>query len=219
MADGGSTDATLEILRAAADIDLVLDSRPDNGIYDAMNRALSLATGEYYVVLGADDLLYSDAIDWMSQSVEMLEPPDLVVFGVRFGDELRVGRWCPDRAWLGSSHVVTAHSVGMLVRRSIHDVVGKYSLSYPLCADALFIKRVSVIPRVNVVISPHFVGEFGLSGASNSNTARGLCEGYLIQLSTERSPVLQTLIFVLRLLKNLSRIYREAKCLSTKEAF
>jgi glycosyltransferase involved in cell wall biosynthesis len=47
IADGGSTDGTLSILGKIDDLAIVLSSEPDFGIYDALNRAISLASGEY----------------------------------------------------------------------------------------------------------------------------------------------------------------------------
>lgn len=212
VADGGSEDATLRLLQQANDLNIVLDSRPDHGIYDALNRALGMATGDYYMVLGSDDVLYPDAVERMHQALMQPDIPDVVVFGVDFGAQRRAAYWRTDRGWLGASHVVTAHSVGMLIRRSLHKRVGDYSLSYPLAADALFIKKIAALPGIKVSLSEHVAGRFNLDGASNSRTARGLCEGYLIQLNTERSVLLQTTIFVLRLLKNLRRIRRENQC-------
>lgn len=54
VVDGGSTDGTLELVgRAAHAVRLV--SRPDHGIYDAFNRGLSLARGEWVAYLNSDD--------------------------------------------------------------------------------------------------------------------------------------------------------------------
>ena len=55
--DGGSTDGSLDILKRYEDrLDLWL-SEPDRGIFDAMNKALDLARGEWIYFLGADDRL------------------------------------------------------------------------------------------------------------------------------------------------------------------
>jgi len=55
--DGGSTDGTVDLLRRYDDRIDHWVSEPDQGIYDAMNKALKLARGEWVYFLGADDVL------------------------------------------------------------------------------------------------------------------------------------------------------------------
>lgn len=55
--DGTSTDGTMGFLRGLGDARLRAESRPDGGIYDAMNLAAARATGDYLLFLGADDRL------------------------------------------------------------------------------------------------------------------------------------------------------------------
>jgi glycosyltransferase involved in cell wall biosynthesis len=54
--DGGSTDDTLEILQANQQL-AYWRSEPDRGIYDAMNKAIKHAKGDWLLFLGADDTL------------------------------------------------------------------------------------------------------------------------------------------------------------------
>lgn len=54
--DGGSQDATLEVLRAH-EADLRWVSEPDRGVYDAMNKGIARTTGRYLYFLGAGDCL------------------------------------------------------------------------------------------------------------------------------------------------------------------
>ena len=65
--DGASKDATLAIAekyRAQSPHEIVIQSEPDRGLYDAMNKGLQKATGDYVVFLNAGDSLYaSDTID------------------------------------------------------------------------------------------------------------------------------------------------------------
>ena len=55
--DGASTDGSVEWLRGLGDPRVKLESRPDGGIYDAMNQAARRAAGAYVLFLGADDRL------------------------------------------------------------------------------------------------------------------------------------------------------------------
>lgn len=57
VVDGGSTDGTLSVLNEYSKDISVLISEPDKGIYDAMNKVCSLATGDWLIFLGCDDVL------------------------------------------------------------------------------------------------------------------------------------------------------------------
>jgi glycosyltransferase involved in cell wall biosynthesis len=57
IVDGASTDGTVSWLAANRHRLAAYCSEPDNGIYEAMNKAVALATGDWVLFLGADDLL------------------------------------------------------------------------------------------------------------------------------------------------------------------
>ncbi len=59
VVDGGSKDATLEILKENNDIIKKWISEPDLGIYDAMNKGVKMASGDFLYFLGYDDELYN----------------------------------------------------------------------------------------------------------------------------------------------------------------
>lgn len=58
--DGGSTDNTLQILSKQTNKISKWISEPDNGIYDAMNKGLKIANGEWCIFMGADDVFYNE---------------------------------------------------------------------------------------------------------------------------------------------------------------
>ena len=55
IVDGGSTDGTLELLEQCLHEDALFLSEPDNGMYDAINKGLRLASGDVIGLLHSDD--------------------------------------------------------------------------------------------------------------------------------------------------------------------
>ncbi|MBP5501865.1 MAG: glycosyltransferase [Bacteroidales bacterium] len=62
VVDGGSTDGTIDILNSYKKNISTLISEPDHGIYDAMNKGISLATGDFVVFINSGDKFSSDDI-------------------------------------------------------------------------------------------------------------------------------------------------------------
>ena len=81
IVDGGSTDGTLDIIRKYdAKIDRWI-SEPDKGIADAMNKGLSLATGDYILFLHSDDYLLNSGV--LEQAAGFLTKPyDIVMYDI-----------------------------------------------------------------------------------------------------------------------------------------
>ncbi|MDP8984381.1 MAG: glycosyltransferase [Pseudomonadota bacterium] len=209
IVDGGSGDGTWGLVESHRDIVTLAIREPDHGLYDALNKGIRASSTDFYVVLGADDTLNPDAIEHFKR-VAGSSGADVVVAAVSADGKVRRG-YHRDRAWLGHSAMVTSHSVGMLVRKILHDRFGYYSLRYPILADGYFIKRVCTADDVKVVQADFIAGEFGFHGASNRNLSRVLCESWQIQLETGENKVVQYLLFQCRLLRNLPRLlFRES---------
>lgn len=207
VVDGASTDGTVDMIKDSADVVTRWVSEPDAGLYDAMNKGLALATGEYVVFFGADDRLYPHALRAMEEWVEAQPTrPDFIVADVELGDSMRRG-YRPGWRWLGPGACVSSHSVGMLVRREVMMKLGGFSPRYPQCADGLLIKQLISGPYAGVS-APVVMGRFTLGGISNTHAEQGLKEGYLIQLETGENRVLQWLLYRLRLIKNAPRLRR-----------
>jgi hypothetical protein len=85
----------------------------------------------------------------------------------------------------------------------MHQQFGFYSFRYPVLADWHFIKRAMSSAHVRIKGADFVAGEFSLSGLSNNNRVRALSELWLVQRETGESPILQYLLFQLRLLYRL----------------
>jgi glycosyltransferase involved in cell wall biosynthesis len=205
--DGGSKDGTQDIVAAAADIVTYSRSEPDNGFFDALNKAVKVVETDYYIVMGADDTLFPDTVAGLKGCAAATEA-DMVVAGVKAGKRVLSGYHLGKR-WLGPGYMFTSHSVGTLIRMRLHERFGFYSYKYPIYADSLFMKRVAISPDTKVVDTDLVAGEFCIVGGfSSANYVRACCELWMVQRETGENPLLQWLLFQGRLLKNLARVLR-----------
>ena len=198
VVDGASTDATIDLLEASGDIVSTWISEPDFGIYDALNKAIRLSTGEYYLVLGADDRLLPDAIAQYRRHAT-LSGADLVTASILLDGRVSAGKlgrsW-----WNGMFAYVSGHSVGTLIRRSLHDRFGYYSRRFPVAADMYFIKTACMSPDVRVHQADFVTGEHGKAGVSSVDKAATFCDCFRVQLETERWKLPQIIIFLAKLM-------------------
>ncbi|EPT33116.1 glycosyltransferase, group 2 family protein [Bacteroidetes bacterium oral taxon 272 str. F0290] len=79
IVDGGSTDGTMHIVDRYRPMISIVVSEPDNGLYDAMNKGIALATGDYICFLNAGDAFHEDdTLQRMVHSLRGTELPDVI---------------------------------------------------------------------------------------------------------------------------------------------
>lgn len=203
VADGASTDGTLEYLKSITDLNLKVISQEDFGIYDALNRGIKACSGEFYLVMGADDIFYPNAIRIYRSAI--CDDAGIITANIDIGKAISKPE--AGRAWLyGMGAIVSGHAVGSCIRRSLHEKFGYYSRSFPICADQLFI---GTLYRNGVAINSvdKIVGRFGIQGLSSTDVLGTITEFYRVQVRLGFNKYLQTLLVVLRLLKNIKSIH------------
>ena len=211
VVDGASTDGTVDMIKSAGGVVSHWISEPDCGIYDAMNKALKLASGQYYLVCGADDRLFPNAVADYRRAASQASA-DIVSACV----EANAGIVRPLRgqSWRrGQSAFVSHHSVGTLIRTGLHQEFGFYSHRFPIVADQYFLKRACMSPSVRLVPADFVAGYYATEGVSGSDVPGTMAEFFRVQLETERFPSLQVLLYGLRLMRHFPSIvaYASAK--------
>lgn len=134
--DGGSTDGTVQILedyKIKYPDEIKFISEPDKGLYDAMNKGLELAEGEYVYFLGAGDTLRKDILCKVKPE---LNNQTEIIYGNMFNETkgfIYNGKY--DKLKL--CFVPMPHQA-MFYHKSVFDIVGNYNLKYVVNGDYEF---------------------------------------------------------------------------------
>jgi glycosyltransferase len=176
IVDGASIDGTVSIIDAHRQPWRHVRSERDRGIYDAMNKGLELATGDYVGFLNADDVLAdADAIARLAQKA--LEArcdalyADLVYVGSEDTDVV-VRRWrCGTFSHAALSRGWMPPHPTFYVRRSLLAHIGRFDIGMRIAADYEFMLRVLTRPDVTVAQVPGVMVRMRNGGASNGSVA------------------------------------------------
>jgi glycosyltransferase involved in cell wall biosynthesis len=167
--DGGSTDNTLTIIGSFTSryptITVKLISGPDKGIYDAMNKGIDRAAGEWVYFMGGDDILYSPVV--LAEVSEAIKQEEVdLVYGNVWGALSEI-RYADDTV----SNVLSRgiHHQGVFYKRHLFNHTGKYSLDFKIAADyhltlKVFCNEVFKTRYINADIARF--GEAGLSSTA-----------------------------------------------------
>jgi glycosyltransferase involved in cell wall biosynthesis len=199
--DGGSTDGTLDLLRARDDSISLWVSEPDRGVYDAMNKAVDLAAGDYVCYLGADDRM----LPCLDRVVARLRGETAVWYGdVRLQGSGRVygGPFSPRR--LARTNI--CHQAMFFPRAVL--AANRYDLRYPQLADWALNMKLWGDVKTPFRHMPVTVAEYNeVTGQSATHTDEAFARDYLelVRRSFPRSVFLwrRTVLGAARALKPL----------------
>ena len=173
IVDGGSTDGTLEIIKKYEDKIEHWVSEPDHGIYDAMNKGLTHATGNYIYYLGADDCLLAPTS--ISQVVSFLQDNpevDVLCASVMMVDSVyRIEKVYSSN--FSEADVLSGYNTphqGMFVRREILQK-HRFDTSYHIAADYKNFLKFYLDPDIKLQKTDLIVAYYANDGISGDGTA------------------------------------------------
>lgn len=137
VVDGVSTDGTLAVVNQFGDLPLAITSEPDQGIYDAMNKAIARAQGEVLYFLNADDRLHGpDVLERVRQVFASNPEVDLVWGNVVYE---RPDGTCETRRFRhihpGNLVFLDLNHQGAFARRSLFERIGVFNTAFRINAD------------------------------------------------------------------------------------
>lgn len=173
--DGGSTDGTLEILEQNKQHIAYLTSEPDNGLYDAMNKGISKATGDVIGLLNSDDLF---ANQWALSHVQEALADESV--DACYGDLVYVNHDNINqvaRYWKSSVYSPDLFAKGWVpahptfyVKKRVHEQHGMlFNVDYKLAADYDVLFRLLFSHGIKTTYIPEVMVKMRLGGATNKS--------------------------------------------------
>lgn len=168
--DGGSTDATNKIIKRYSDIVDIHVTEKDNGLYDAMNKGIKLATGDVIGILNSDDVLADiNTLDIVVKSVINVDGVygDIGFYDVSMSRKTRHYSSGNFHKKKFSRGFMPAHPSCYLKKKLI-DQVGLYSLDFKIAADFDYLVRAFSIPGVTFSYLPYEIVKMREGGVSTS---------------------------------------------------
>lgn len=133
IVDGGSKDGTLDIIKKYEDKIDYWQSEPDKGIYDAMNKGIGLAMGEYIALLNSGDWYEQDAIASVVDAYKENKNIDVFYSLMRVLNEENEIQWIYGYGHKVLNSFMISHPTSF-VKRSVYEK-NQYNLSYRSAAD------------------------------------------------------------------------------------
>ena len=177
IVDGMSKDTTVAIIKKHEGEITKWRSEPDNGLYDAMNKGIKMATGDVIGILNSDDL-YQDSDVITGVMNQFNNEPGLDIL---YGDLVYVKSDNTDkvvRNWKSKDyysrffeHANVPPHPALFVRRKVYEEAGLFDLDYQIAADYEFMLRIFKNHKFNSKYINRLMVRMRLGGASNASFA------------------------------------------------
>lgn len=196
LIDGGSDDGTIDLIKGyESDLDYWV-SEPDSGIYDAMNKGISLALGDYIGILNAGDGLYEEAISYYVNEINK-NGADVVCATIDILDSDSKLKYVfkPLKSKGSTIYRMPFAHMSAYIKRDVFDRIGLYSLDYKLSADFDFFYK--IIERREIVSEVECSVGYFREGGVSSDLLKSLLDTKRI-ISKNRGRVYSILWFIFR---------------------
>ena len=205
--DGGSKDNSIDIIKKYSDqIDYVV-SQKDESLWDAMNKGLSLSTGDLIGIVNSDDTLRSNALETLYKYYVKYPNIDFFFGSVKkhWGILYGYKPWKIKFSWFFYS----SHSTGFYIKKEAAEKVGKYSLKYKYSSDFDYFYRLIVEHKLKGVGTKknEIFGDFRTGGiSSNIDYWEHFYEKNQIRIDNKQNKFFLIVLIFLKIIYNYKRI-------------
>ena len=167
--DGASTDGSAEYIRAHADQLTYWVSEKDTGIYNAMNKGVRAAKGEYLLMLNSGDFLVDDRV--IERILPELDGTDIVQGNTIEGQKRNRGYGKSDISFLDVQRGHFLHQASFC-KRDLFEKYGYFDESYCYVSDTIFFIKTLGYGGATFRYVDIDIADFDLTGCSCTNDKR-----------------------------------------------
>ena len=182
--DGGSKDGTIDIIKKYEDRISNWISEPDKGIYDAMNKGIKLATGEWINFMNSGDTFFS--MNTIEELFKKASYKSDIIYGninllLLSGEYIQKGDFVSKKEYMPFCHQASFSRTNLMKKYG-------FDTKYKICADRNFFYiayiNKAIFEYIDINVS-NYEAEEGVSSVNMSEIfyEKGLIEGKTTQLS------------------------------------
>lgn len=188
IVDGASTDGSVDVIRAhesSLASRLKWISEPDTGIYNAMNKGIKMATGEYLLFLNSGDSLVDK--DVVKDFILCDNSEDIISGGTLLGYEERIQKFPPEQLTFELFVHDSLMHAATFIKRILFEKYGLYNENHRIVSDWEFFVKVLINHNCTYTKIDRLISLFDTTGISNQSSHAVLQE-------TERNEVINTMM-------------------------
>ena len=200
IVDGKSKDETNDIVDSYGCKVAVHISEPDKGIYDAWNKGVNIASGEWVMFVGADDLLLPNALNEYLKVIHATVDIGKYDYICAHNEHIDIHgkllkvigsapKWSKMRRGMAAAHVASLHN-----RHNLFETIGGYNLDFKICADYELLLRKK--QKLRYLFVPVHIAKMKVGGMSFSTKA--IIEAYKIRKLHHSLPLIVNELYFLR---------------------
>ena len=170
--DGGSTDATLSIIEKYKNNISKLISEKDNGLYDALNKGLALATGDIVGILHSDDFYTNNNVLQLYADTFTKTNADAAYSDLYYVDKINTNKIT--RKWKSGNYTPNSFLFGWMpphptffVKLDAYKKYGNFNLHIGTAADYELMLRFIHKQKINLAYLQHYTIKMRVGGKSN----------------------------------------------------
>lgn len=175
--DGNSSDGTQEIIAEGKRETDIFVSEPDNGLYDAMNKGVEIASGDIIGILNSDDILFSNTT--ISKLVDTFidQNVDGIFGNLQFVEPNNLNKVI--RTWKGSPYKTGSFKMGwhpshptFYIRKSVYNNFGNYDITMNVSADFELMLRFIDRHKISTSFLDEFIVKMRYGGESTGSVKK-----------------------------------------------